>query len=169
MNKTLYISLLFFGLLILQVFILNNILFLGYINPYIYIAFVFLYPLRENRFPFLTLSFLLGLCVDFFSNSGGVNAFAILTIAYIRLFLIRSIFNKTSIDYQLFNLRLEPFGKVFNYIVILTLIHHFILFSLLNFSFQNFTQVLLNTLFSTIFTITLFFLGNFIFSPKISQ
>lgn len=169
MNKALYIAFLFLGLLFLQVFILNNILFLGYVNPYLYIAFVFLYPLKENRFPFLILSFLLGLSVDFFTNSGGIHAFSILFIAYLRLFFVHSIFKKTPVDYKLFNLRLEAFGKVFNYVAILTIIHHFILFTLINFSFQNFTQVLLNTLFSSIFTIVLFFLGNYIFSSKLPQ
>lgn len=166
MNKTIYISLLFIFLLFLQVFILNNILYLGYVNPYLYIAFVFLYPLRENRFPFLILAFLLGLFVDFFSNSGGVHAFSIVLIAYFRIYLIHSIFKKNAQDYQLFNLRLESFGNVFNYITILTILHHFILFTLINFSFQNFTHVILNTLLSSVFTLILFFLGNYIFSPK---
>lgn len=166
MNKIVYISFLFFFLLFLQVFILNNVNFLGYINPYLYIAFVFLYPLRENRFPFLLLAFLLGLSVDFFLNSGGIHAFSTLFIAYIRIFLVHSIFKKTTADYLLFNFKLEAFGNVFNYIAILTILHHFILFSFINFSFQNFTQVLLNTVLSSIFTLILFFLGNYIFSSK---
>ena len=168
MNKTIYIIFLFIFLLLLQVLILNNILFLGYINPYLYIVFVFLYPLNTNRFPFLSLTFLLGLCVDSFSNSGGIHTFSILFIAYIRLFLIKTIFKKTESDYLLFNLRLETFDKVFNYTVILTLIHHFILFSLINFSFYNFSNVLINTLFSSVFTLVLYFLGSFIFRKKLA-
>lgn len=169
MNKTLYIAFLFFTLLLLQVFIFNNVLFLGYVNPYIYIAFVFLYPIRKNRFPFLFLSFLLGLCVDAFSNSGGINAFSILFIAYIRIFFIRSIFKKIAIEDTLFSINKEPFGNTFNYVIVLTLIHHFILFSLANFSFQNISHVLLNTILSSIFTVILFLLGNYIFSPKQTQ
>lgn len=162
MNKGLYISFLFFSLLFLQVFLLNNILFLGYINPYLYVAFVIFYPLRKERFLFLFLSFLLGLSIDFFSDSGGINAFALLFIAYIRLFFIRLILKKTEQDYLLFNIHEEPFGKVFNYIIILIVIHHFILFSLANFSTQNLSNVIINTLYSSIFTAVLFFLGTFI-------
>lgn len=168
MNKTIYIIFLFVFLLLLQVLVLNNILFLGYINPYLYIVFVFLYPLNTNRFPFLSLAFLLGLCIDAFSNSGGIHAFSILFIAYIRLFLVKTIFKKTESDYLLFNLRLETFDKVFNYTVILTLIHHFILFSLINFSFYNFSNVMINTLFSSVFTLVLYFLGSFIFRKKLA-
>ena len=166
MNKGLYFTLLFFFLLFLQVLVLNNILFLGYINPYIYIAFVFFYPLNEKRFLFLFLCFLLGLSVDFFTDSGGINAFATLFIGYFRLFFVRVFFRKTPADYSFFKPQSESFGKFFNYVVTLTVIHHFLLFSFANFSFQNSTQVLLNTLFSSIFTLILFFLGTYIFTKN---
>lgn len=166
MNKVSYITFLFFSLLLLQVFLLNNVLFLGYINPYLYVAFVIFYPLKKERYLFLFLSFLLGLSIDFFSDSGGINAFSLLFIAYIRLFLVRVIFKKTEQDYLLFDLHQEPFGKVFNYVIILIVIHHFILFSLANFSTQNFSSVIVNTLYSSIFTSVLFFLGTYIIRKK---
>jgi len=166
MNNPLSTITLFFSLLLLQVLILNNILFLGFINPYVYIAFVFYFPLKENRIPFLFYCFLLGISIDFFSDTGGIHAISIVFIAYIRLFFIRLYLKKTAIDYPFFNLNSEPFGKVFNYVVTLTVIHHFIYFSFANFSFQNFSNVLLNTLFSSIFTLILFFLGAFIFKKK---
>ncbi|MFN0728900.1 rod shape-determining protein MreD [Polaribacter gochangensis] len=166
MNKVSYISFLFFSLLLLQVLILNNVLFLDYINPYLYVAFVIFYPLKKERYLFLFLSFLLGLSIDFFSDSGGINAFSLLFIAYIRLFLVRIIFKKTEQDYLLFDLHQEPFGKVFNYVIILIVIHHFILFSLANFSTQNFSSVIANTLYSSIFTSVLFFLGTYIIRKK---
>jgi len=166
MNRVIYSAFLFFFLLFLQVFVCNNILFLGYINPYVYIAFVIFYPLKKERYLFLFLSFLLGLAIDFFSDSGGINAFSLLFVAYIRLFLVRIIFKKTAQDYLLFNLQQEPFGKVFNYVITLIVIHHFILFSLANFSFQNFSSVFTNTLFSSIFTSVLFFIGTYIIRKK---
>lgn len=163
MSKKVNLVFLFFFLLFLQVFVLNNILFFGFINPYVYIAFVFLYPLKEKRIPFLFYCFSLGLLIDFFSDSGGIHAFSILSIAYIRLFFIKLYFRKITADYPFFNLKSESFGKIFNYTVTLTLIHHLIYFSLANFSFQNFSDVLLNVLFSSIFTLTLYFLGTYLF------
>lgn len=166
MNKTLYLGLLFVFLVFLQVFVLNNVLFLGYVNPYLYIIFIFLYPLKKKRFTFLFVAFMLGLSVDFFSDSGGIHAFSTLTIAYLRLFFIKVFFRKFEVDYPFFNLNLEPFGKKFNYVVTLTVIHHFILFSFANFSFQNISHVLLNTLYSSVFTLILYFLAIYIFSKK---
>ena len=166
MNKPLNMVVLFISLLFLQVFVLNNILFLGYINPYIYIAFVFIYPLKEKRIPFLFFSFLLGLFVDFFSDSGGIHAFSILSIAYLRLFFVRVYFRKVTADYAFFKLKSESFGKIFNYVVTLTVIHHLIYFSFANFCFHNLSNVILNTLFSSIFTLTLYFLGTYIFTKS---
>ena len=157
---------LFFFLLFLQVFVLNNILFLDNINPYLYIIFVFYFPLKESRFSFLFYSFLLGFFVDLFSDTGGIHAFSILFIAYIRLFFIKVYFRKVEADYPFFKLNEEPFGKVFNYIVTLTVIHHFIYFSFANFSFQNLSTVFVNTLYSSIFTLILYFLGTNIFSKN---
>jgi len=166
MNKTVYFGLLFVFLVFLQVFVLNNILFLGYVNPYLYITFVFFYPLKKNRFAFLLLSFALGLSIDFFSDSGGIHAFSLVTISYLRLFFIRVFFNKSEVDYPFFKLNLESFGKKFNYIITLTVLHHFLLFSFANFSFQNIANVILNTLYSSAFTLILYFLSIYIFSKK---
>lgn len=166
MNKSIYLTFLFLFLFFVQVFVLNNILLFGYVNPYLYIAFVFFYPLQKERYLFLFLSFALGLLIDWFSDTGGIYAFSILSIAYVRLFFVKTIFQKTEVDYPLFKLQTEPFGKVFNYVSILTILHHFILFSLANFSFRNFTGVIINTLFSSVFTLVVFFLVAFIFSRR---
>lgn len=165
MNR-LYLVIKLILLLFFQVLILNKINLFGYINPYLYILFVFVYPVSKNRFPLLFFAFVYGLLIDIFSDSGGIHAFSLLFIAYIRILFIKTFFQKSDADLALFNLKSEPFGKVFNYVVILTVIHHFILFSLANFSFRNFSDVLLNTLFSSVFTLILYFLGTFIFSRK---
>jgi rod shape-determining protein MreD len=166
MNKPLNLSILFFSLLLLQILVFNNILFFGFINPYVYIVFVFLYPLKEERISFLFYSFLLGIIIDFFSDSGGIHAFSILCIAYLRLFFVKLYFRKVAADYAFFKLKSESFGKTFNYVVTLTIIHHFIYFSFANFSFNNFSNVFLNTLYSSIFTLLLYFLGTYIFTKN---
>lgn len=166
MNKDIYYIFLFFFLLLLQVLILNNILLFDSINPYLYIVFIFVFPFNKGKVALLTFSFLLGLFIDFFSNSGGIHASASLFIAFIRLSIFKVVFQKTTADFDFFSLNQEPFGKIFNYAVLLTIIHHFILFSFINFSLHNFSNVLTNTLFSSIFTLVLYFLGSFIFSRK---
>ena len=74
----------FVVLILLQVLLFSNINFLGYINPYIYILFIILYPVKNNRILFLFISFLMGLIIDIFMDSGGINATAALVVAFIR-------------------------------------------------------------------------------------
>lgn len=166
MNSSFKLVGLFVFFFALQVLLLNKILLFDYINPYLYVVFVFIYPLKENKFPILSYSFLLGLLIDFFSDTGGIHALSLLFIAYIRSYFIKLYFKKDSSDFQDFNLKDETFGNKFNYVTTLTIIHHFIYFSFANFSFHNFDKVLLNTLYSAIFTLILFFLGNSIFSRE---
>jgi rod shape-determining protein MreD len=156
----------FISLVLLQVLILNHINLFGYLNPLVYISWVFLFPIRKNKSLFLITSFLLGLSIDFFSDSGGINAAAILFIAFLRLSILKAILRKSDFDYLLFNLRSLSIDKIFLYIATLTIMHHFIVFSLEYFSLNAFITVLKNTFFTSIFTIILSILGILLFTKK---
>ncbi|MDT0553259.1 rod shape-determining protein MreD [Urechidicola vernalis] len=155
-----------FLLVLLQVLIFNNINLFGYTNPLIYVVFVFYYPLKKEKGAFLFLSFLLGLFIDFFSNSGGIHAAATLFIAFIRLPLLTSILNKTDFDYHLFNIRSISFFKAFSFISIQVLIHHLIVFSLDYFSFSDFGKIISKTLTTSGLTIVLILIGIVLFTKK---
>ncbi len=159
MNDLIKNSLLFIALLLIQVVVLNNILFFGYINPFLYILFIIVFPLRRDRGLLLVLSFLLGLFIDFFSDSGGINAAASLAIAYIRLPLLKGLLRKSEIDFLVFKVTKLPFSKLINYIVVLTVTHHFILFSLDYFKFSEILTILSRTILTSIFTIILIILS----------
>lgn len=159
-------SIRFIGLVLIQVFVLNHVNLFGYLNPLVYIVWVFLFPIRKNKSLFLIASFLLGLSVDFFSDSGGINAAATLFIAFVRLPILKAILRKSDFDYILFNLRAISFDKIFIYIATLTIMHHFIVFSLEYFSFNALTTIISNTFFTSIFTIILSILGILLFIKK---
>ncbi len=156
----------FISLLFLQVFILNHVNIFGHINPMVYIAWVFLYPVRKTRSLFLILSFLLGISIDFFLDSGGVNAFAITFIAYFRLPILMAVLRKSDLDYGQFNLKTLSVNKIILFISILTVIHHFIVFSLEYFSFSELLNIISNTVLTSIFTIMISFLGITLFAKK---
>jgi len=156
----------FIGLVLLQVLILNHIDLFGYINPIAYIIWIFLFPIRKNKSLLLIASFLLGLSIDFFSDSGGINAAATLFIAFIRLPILKAILRKSDFDYVLFNIRTISLDKIFLYITTLTIIHHFIVFSLEYFSYNDFTTIISNTFFTSIFTILISIFGILLFVKK---
>lgn len=153
----------FITLLLVQVIICNNINFLGYINPYIYIIFIFLFPIRENRLLFLLVSFLLGMLVDMFSDSGGVHAAAAVSIAYARPILLKTSFG-TLYEHQTIKFSNTEIGSLITYITFGTILHHFILFSLEIFNISSILLILQKTLFSSIFTILLSILIIILFS-----
>ncbi len=155
----------FIILVLVQVLVLNNINFLGYINPYIYILFIILFPIKNNRLLFILLSFLLGLTIDLFLDSGGINAAACVTIAYIRPVILKFVFG-TIYEHQTVKFNTTELGQRLTYFSIITIIHHFILFSLEVFNTTKILLILKKTLFSSIFTIILCILITILFSRK---
>lgn len=153
----------FIVLLLLQVLVLSHINFMGYVNPYLYILFIILYPIKNNRMVFILLSFLLGLFVDMFLDSGGIHAAASVTIAFIRPAALKTSFGAVY-EHQALKFSAIDVGQRITYITILTFIHHLILFLLEFFNFSKILLVLKSTLFSSIFTIILCVLVTIIFS-----
>lgn len=152
-------------LVLLQVLLLNNINFLGYINPYLYVLFLVLYPFNTPQTLFLLVAFLLGITIDTFEDSGGINAAACLVIAYIRPVFLRFSFG-VSYDYQTVKLSNTPYGARLSYIMLLVFIHHLILFTLEMFDFSHIFLILKKALFSGIFTVLLILITLTLFKPK---
>ena len=71
-------------LVLIQVLALNNIQFLGFLNPYIYILFILSLPVKLPNWITLLLAFVLGLTIDAFSNTMGMHAFATVLVAFLR-------------------------------------------------------------------------------------
>ncbi|MGY0393376.1 rod shape-determining protein MreD [Bizionia sp. KMM 8389] len=164
-NTTLSYSVQFIVLILGQVLVLNHINFLGQVNPYLYIIFILLFPINNNRLVFLLLSFFLGLTVDIFSDSGGVHAAAAVSIAFIRPIVLKFCFGSVY-EHHTIKFKNVDFGQKFTYFTILIFIHHFILFSLEIFNFKDIILVLQKTLFSSIFTIILCLITTILFSRK---
>ncbi|MGB1308799.1 MAG: rod shape-determining protein MreD [Oceanihabitans sp.] len=155
----------FILLVLVQIVVLNHINFMGYINPYLYVLFILLFPVKNNRTVFLLLSFLLGITIDMFVDSGGIHAAACVTIAYLRPAVLKFCFG-TVYEYQNIKFNQIEFGPKITYISVLVLLHHFILFVLEFFNFSQIILLLQKTLFSSIFTIILCVLISILFSKK---
>lgn len=145
----------FIFLILLQVFILDNIQFMGYINPMIYVLFILSLPVRFPKWALLILAFIMGLIIDVFSNTAGMHSFALVFAAFLRTPVI-NIF--TSIDEGANPTpSFHTFGvsAYVKYVVILVLIHHFILFFIESFSFLHLTLLIPKIIISSTVTILL--------------
>ncbi|WP_375239577.1 rod shape-determining protein MreD [Aurantibacter sp.] len=164
MNKVISQNIIRFIVLVLvQVGILNHINFLGDINPYLYVLFIILFPLRNNRLAFLIIVFFLGLSIDMFSDTGGIHAGASVFLAYIRPLITKFSFGTLNEFYSVKFNNID-FAKRLIYIVIIVFIHHLMMFSLEYFSFTHIITILKHTLLSGLFTTILILLTTTIFS-----
>lgn len=85
MTKTVVqFAILFIVLLLAQVLVFNNICLFNVAVPFVFIYFILRLPITMGTNKVLTLAFLLGLSVDVFSNTQGMNALACTILAMSR-------------------------------------------------------------------------------------
>jgi len=147
MNRNLLNNILrFIGLLLLQIFVMDQVDFMGYICPIVYILFIILYPVDNNRWSFLIISFALGLIVDSFQDTGGAHAAASLTLAFIRPIFLKLVYGEGYLtkNIKVMKSSLDRFALL---LVLSILIHHLVLYSLIYFNISQTLQVLQMTLF----------------------
>lgn len=145
----------FILLVLFQVLVLNNIQFLGYINPYVYILFILALPVRTPRWFVLILGFFLGLTIDMYSNTMGMHAFATVMVAFLRegtikLFTAIDEGNNPTPSFHTFGV-----AAYVKYAVLLVFVHHTTLFILESFSLAHFWLMLAKILLSSFVTILL--------------
>jgi len=155
----------FFLLLAAQIIIFNNIDLFGYINPFPYILFIMLFPVNGNKQLLVITSFLLGITLDLFSNSGGVHAAACLILAYSRPYIFKFSFG-VSYEYQTIKINDVLTQERFSFLLISVVIHHFTLFILEVFQLSFLWDILLRTIIGTLFTLLICILLIYIFKPS---
>lgn len=157
----------FILLILFQVLIFDNIQFRGYINPYVYIAFILMLPFETPNWLLIILSFITGITVDFFSDTLGIHSAACTLMAFSRPGILRMISSPK--DYEIGitpSIRDLGFSWFFKYTSILTLIHHAFYFYLEVFTFHEFIYTFSRTLFSSLFTILFIIIGHYMFFSK---
>ena len=143
-------------LLLLQVFILNNIQFSGTVNPFAYIFIILALPLETPRWLQLVLAFVAGLSIDVFTRTPGMHVAATVFIAHIRPWALRILAPRDGYEFGA-RPRMGDMGFTWSlsYIALLTFIHHLVLFFLESFGFAHFGTTIMTVFGSTIFTIAI--------------
>ena len=145
-------------LVLFQVLVLNNIQFLGYINPYLYILFILSLPVQMPRWFLLILAFVLGLTIDIFSNTPGTHAFATVLVAFFRDGIVKLFTNIEEGNNPTPSFYTFGVSAYIKYVVLIVIIHHSTLFILEAFSFSHFWILLAKIMLSALVT-TLLILG----------
>ncbi len=154
-NNILKYGLIFLGLVVLQIFVLNGMNFLGYATPFIYIYFIIKLPVDISKNALIILSFALGFVIDIFCNTPGVNAGASLLIGFLRPYLIRALVTLDPAENREPSSYLFGISPFLRYVAIMVLIHHTTLLALESFSLFNFATLLLRIILCSVFTFIL--------------
>ncbi|MBD0777203.1 rod shape-determining protein MreD [Maribacter sp. ANRC-HE7] len=166
MNRGIPINIIRFILLVLvQVLVFNRLNFFGFINPMVYIMFLYWYPIKEKRAVFIGLSFLLGLSVDFLSDTMAIHAAATTTIAYLRPAIMRFVFG-INYEFQSFKLSNTTKAQQFTFLALLILVHHSVYFSMEIFSIANLLLIVKKVLSNGLASLILCLLFSTLFSVK---
>lgn len=147
----------YLGLILLQVFILNNTHFLGVFLPIIYIYALLRWPPDMSPSLIILLGFLLGFSVDVLSNTPGMNASATTLIAFLRYPTLRLFVSKDDLGSKNIGETTLANGAYWKYVILLVLIHHATLLLLEAFSFTNGFLLLLKIPVCTLLTLVFIF------------
>ena len=162
-------NLLRFALLLLfQVFVLNQILLYGLINPYLYLIFILLLPFKIPRWLLMLCGLALGLSLDVFMNTMGMHAFACVLIAYFRPLVLKVLSPQGG--YEASQKAPSPgtmgLSQFIAYVTIMVLIHHIAYFTLEVFGWGNLGYLLAKIFLSSLVTIGLILLYELLFYSK---
>lgn len=155
-------------LLLLQVFVLNNIRLHQLVGLNLYMLFVLLLPFNMPRPALMLLALLMGLGMDMFMNTMGMHAAACVFIAYLRPFIINVLspqggFETTQKTPSMTSMGVSQF---LTYIAILVTLHNLVYFPLEVFSFASIFYLLLKILLSTAASIVLIVLYELLFFSR---
>ena len=149
----------FIGLLLLQVLVVDNVRLGYYIHPYVYVLYIFMLPFNIPNWQLLFAGFTMGLAVDMFNGTPGLNAAATVFMSFVRPFVINAMTRRKDINENdepsLSNMGASRFLV---YALILLLVHNIVLFTLEAFSFKLIGVVFLQTLLSACSSLMLIFI-----------
>ena len=143
----------FLGLAMLQVLVLNQMHILGYATPFLYIYFILKLNTRIGRNALMLWAFTLGLLIDMFGNTPGMNAASATILAFSRTSILRLVTLRDMDEGFRPGFRSMGVSSFLRYIFLASSLFCFVLFLIDTFSFYDLPVLLLKILSSIISTI----------------
>ncbi len=150
----LYEGLLFLLLVLLQVLLLSRIALFGIVTPVVYIYFLLKLPIGRSPFYVIISGFLLGLVIDIFFNTPGMNAAATTIVAAFRRPIMNLFFERVQHDEFVPNIYNEA-GAFIRFTVFTVSLHLTLLFFIESFTLFNLVNTLLRVVTSVIVSVAL--------------
>ena len=140
------------GLVLLQVLILNRICLFGYVTPLFYIWMIIRFDSSMKRYSVLLWAFFLGLFIDLFSGTPGLNAASATLLAMLQPVLVK-LFVPLDRHDVVVPCSAVMGGRPFaGYLLIMTVLHHTVYFILRSIPLGDWSVLVLKVVFSTLLT-----------------
>lgn len=141
-------------MVLLQVLILNNVHIAGYATPFLYIYLILKFESDVPRNVLMLWAFFLGLSVDIFSDTPGMNASATVLLAFLRPVFLRLFVPRDTLDSLIPSIRTMGGFPFLKYLIVSAFVHHAMLLAIEFFSFAHIGTLLLRMVASTLLTVT---------------
>jgi rod shape-determining protein MreD len=149
----LYRAFWFVGLVLLQALVLNHIHVCGIATPFLYIYMLLKFPSGMKRNEQLLWGFFLGLLVDIFSNTYGLNTFATVALAMARPYLLRLLTPRDMTESIIPSFKSMGPASFMRYLTLSIFFHHFLLIMIEAFSFSTALLTMLRVVVCTALTL----------------
>ena len=129
-------------MVVLQVLVLNHINIGGYATPFVYIYVLLKFGYECSRNDRMLWGFAIGLLVDLFSDTPGMNASAMVLLGFLQPLILRLFAPRDVTDNLTPSMRTMGVAAFAKYLVACILIHHSWLLSLEFFSWAHASAML---------------------------
>ncbi len=161
----------FVFLILFQGIILNDVnLMDGMAIPYLYVVIILMLPIETPRWLELIIGLVCGLSVDMFTNTLGIHASACVLLAYARPLMLRAIAPRDGYEFgQRATIQDMGLSWYLKYAGVLILLHHSWLFFIEVYSFKGFFNTMSRVFLSSVFTLVLAILSQYLITSKKSS
>ena len=156
----------FIGLVLIQVLVLNQMHISGYATPFLYIYFILKINSKVGRNELMLWAFMLGLTVDIFGNTPGMNAAAATCLAFSRSSLLRLSTLRSEDEAFYPGIKSLGVSSFSRYALLASVLFCTVLLLIVTFSFFHVGRLILKIIASTISTFIFIFCAESIGGKK---
>ena len=140
------------GLVLLQVLFLNRISLFGYVTPLFYLWFIIRFDSSMSRYSMLLWGFFIGLFIDIFTGTPGLNAASSTLAAFIQPSMVKLFLARERRELIIPGMGSMGAGPFAGYSLLMILIHHGIYFLLRSIPLEDWVVLTSKIVLSTLLT-----------------
>jgi len=153
----------FVALTAVQVLLFNNLYLLQYVNPLLYLYFIIKLPFNTPKWMLLVWGFAMGLTIDLFCGTPGMNAAATLLAAFVRPLALQIATGRRDPDTDILPSVREMRSAWYIFVIILVFVHHLTLFLLEDFGNGRLVMAITRTLITGAASVAMIGLTEYLF------